>query len=129
MSSLASRANAVLALTAFADYSADQGKSVTISGSTAIRSNSATVPASAIILEEAPTGGTVTVAILGAFKGTVLAKLSGTVTGGARMQQAANGTWLTDAASGGRVVSLIALESGVSGDLIEAAPLTPLVLA
>ena len=129
MSSLASRENAVLALTAFADYSADQGKSVTISGSTAIRSNSATVPATAIILEDAISGGTVTVAILGAFKGTVLAKLSGTVTGGARMQQAANGTWLTDAASGGRVVSLIALESGVSGDLIEAAPLTPLVLA
>ena len=70
-----------------------------------------------------------TVAILGAFKGTVMAKLSGTVVSGARMQQAANGTWLTDAASGGRVVSLIALESGVSGDLIEAATITPVTLA
>ena len=56
-------------------------------------------------------------------------RMSGTVTKGDKMQQHTDGTWITDAASGARVVSLVALESGVSGDIIEAAMLTPITLS
>jgi CBS domain containing-hemolysin-like protein len=129
MSNLFTRDSAVVALTAAADYSAGRGKAVTISGDTATLSASATVVAPGIILEGAESGGTVTVAILGAVGGTVMAKLSGSVTKGARMQQSTDGTWVTDAATGSRVISLIALETGVSGDLIEAATLTPVTLS
>ena len=129
MSNLLLRSSAVVALTAAADYSADRGKSVTISGDTATRSASATVVAPGIILEGDVSGGVVQVGILGAIGGTVPAKLSGSVTKGARMQQHTDGTWRTDAGSGGRVVSLVALETGVSGDIIEAAPLTPVSLS
>ncbi|TXH51532.1 MAG: hypothetical protein E6Q97_18200 [Desulfurellales bacterium] len=127
MSNLFLRAAATIPLTAAADYSNDRGKSVTISGDTATRSASATVAATGIILEGAASGGTVQVAILGAIGGTVPAKLSGSVTKGQRLQQSTDGTWVVDAATGARVVSLVALETGVSGDIIEAATLTPFV--
>lgn len=129
MSNLFTRDTAVISLTAAADYSTARGKAVTISSDTATLSASATVVAPGIILEEGASGAQVTVAILGAVGGTVLAKLSGTVTKGARMQQAADGTWVTDAATGARVVSLICLESGVSGDLVECATITPVTLS
>ena len=114
MSALYLRETAVIALTAAADYSAGRGKSVTISGDTATLSASATTQARGIILEGATSGNQVTVAILGAGGGTVPAKLSGTVTKGDKLQQHTDGTWITDAGTGSRVVSLLALESGVS---------------
>lgn len=129
MSNLFLRSSAVVALTAAADYSAGRGKAVTISSDTATLSASATTVAPGIILEGAASGGVVQVAILGAIGGTVPAKLSGSVTKGDRMQQASDGTWVTDAATGGRVISLIALETGVSGDIIEAATITPVTLS
>lgn len=129
MSALYLRETAVIALTAAADYSAGRGKSVTISGDTATLSASATTQARGIILEGATSGNQVTVAILGAGGGTVPAKLSGTVTKGDKLQQHTDGTWITDAGNGSRVVSLVALESGVSGDIIEAAMLTPISLS
>lgn len=129
MSALYLRETAVIALTAAADYSAGRGKSVTISGDTATLSASATTQARGIILEGATSGNQVTVAILGAGGGTVPAKLSGTVTKGDKLQQHTDGTWITDAGTGSRVVSLVALESGVSGDIIEAAMLTPISLS
>lgn len=126
MSALYLRDAAVIALTAAADYSAGRGKSVTISGDTATLSASATTQARGIIIEGATSGNQVTVAILGAGGGTVPAKLSGSVTKGDKLQQHTDGTWITDAGTGGRVVSLVALETGVSGDIIEAAMLTPI---
>lgn len=137
MSALLTRENAIIEVNAAADYTAKEGYSVTIgetSGeATATVSASATTIAPAIILDadwsSVTSTGKARVAILGAAKGTVKAKLSGSVTVGDRLQQAADGTFVTDAGSGGRVVSLHALESGVSGDLIEVAPLPPLALS
>ena len=129
MSALYLRETAVIALTAAADYSAGRGKSVTISGDTATLSASATTQARGIILEGATSGNQVTVAILGAGGGTVPAKLSGTVTKGDKLQQHTDGTWITDGGTGSRVVSCVALVSGVSGDIIQAAMLTPISLS
>lgn len=137
MSALLTRDNAIIEVNAAADYTAKEGYSVTLgetSGdATATVSASASVIAPAIILDadwsSVSSTGKVRVAVLGAVKGTVKVKLSGTVTVGDRLQQHTDGTFITDADSGTRVVSFRALESGVSGDLVEAAPLTPLALS
>lgn len=113
--------NGVVPLTGATDLTDYEGYSVTISGDTATLSASATTKAHGIILEGGPTTRPSAVAILGAVKGGYRVKLSGTVTKGDRLQQAADGTWLTDAGSGSRVLGPIALESGVSGDLVVAA--------
>lgn len=123
------RDNAIIHLTPAADYTEREGYGVTISGDTATLGASATTVAPGIITEGGTVAQGVSVAILGAAKGTVAAKLSGTVTKGARLQQHTDGSWVTDAGSGGRVLSLVALESGVSGDLIECAPITPVSLS
>jgi hypothetical protein len=47
-------------------------------------------------------------------------KLSGTVTKGQRCQLAADATFIANAGSGARVLCALALESGVSGDLVDA---------
>lgn len=123
------RDNALINLTPATDCTEKEGYGVTISGDTATLGASATTVAPGIIVEGGTVAQGVSVAILGAFKGTINAKLSGSVTKGARLQQHTDGSWVTDAGTGGRVVSLIALESGVSGDLIEAAPITPVSLS
>ncbi len=129
-SSLLSRIAGILTFTPAADYSTKRGYTVSVAADTATLGASATVPVVGVILE----GGkdindNITVGILGAFEGTCLMKTSGAITKGARVQQAADGTIVTDAGPGNaRVVIGIALETGVSGDLIEVAPLTPMIL-
>lgn len=132
-SALFCRNNAVLPATPAADQSGKEGYLVnltSVSGVlTATVSSSATVVAEGVILEGRPTTGKSSVGIHGAISGTVRVKLSGTVSAGDKLQQAADGTLVTDAGSGARVVVGIALEDGVSGDLIEAALFTPLTLS
>jgi hypothetical protein len=129
MSSLYARASAVIALTAASDYRNKEGYTVTFSGATATISSSSSAPATGVILEGANTDGDTMVGILGSMSGTVRLKTSGAITKGARVQQAADGTILTDAASGARVIIGVALETGVSGDLIEVATFAPLTLS
>lgn len=92
-------------------------------------SSSATVVAEGVILEGQNTTGKSSIGIHGALGGTVRVKLSGAVSAGDKLQQAADGTLVTDAGTGARVVVGVALEDGVSGDLIEAALFTPLTLS
>lgn len=54
-------------------------------------------------------------------------KLSGNVTKGAHLQIAADGTFVTNAGSGARVLAAIALETGVSGDQVDALIITPII--
>ena len=56
-------------------------------------------------------------------------KLGGTVTKGQECQIEAAGTWIANAGSGGRIVAAIALESGVSGDLVDALVIAPIALS
>jgi hypothetical protein len=55
--------------------------------------------------------------------------LGGTVTKGAWVQQHTDGTVVTDATTGGRVLVGVACESGIAGDIIEVAPSAPVVLS
>ena len=129
MSALYARGNAIIPLTPNETHVDKEGYLVTFSGTTASLSASATVVATGVILEGQATTGKSSIGILGALAGTVRLKASGTITAGARVQQSTDGSIVTDAASGARVVVGVALESGVSGDLIEVATFTPTTLA
>lgn len=119
------RAFPVLPLTPAADYSSKLGYLGSFSGDTFTVSTSATTPATAVILEGAPTTGLVTVGILGNITGTCRIKIAGTITKGDKVQQHTDGRIVTDAGTGARVIVGTAFESGVANDLIEVAPITP----
>lgn len=129
-SALKLREEAIYSLTPAADYSGKKGYLATDDGTTATISSSATVPATIVILEGGKDANSkITVAVLGNVSGTVPMKASGVIAAGARVQQAADGTIVTDAGAGtGRVVVGKALEAAVSGDIIEVAPIAPMIL-
>ncbi len=129
MSALTTRTNGIIPLTPAADQTAKLGYAVDVSGDTATVSSSATTAVLGLILEGGDTDEQSSVGILGAICGTVRLKASGTITKGARVQQAADGTVVTDAGSGSRVVIGVALEDAVSGDLFEVATHVPLSLS
>lgn len=127
------RSTGTIKATTAADYSDKEGYGVTLgvtSGAlTATVSASATAPIEGIISEAGTVAQGVSVCIPGSEPGGIHVKLSGTVTAGDKLQQAADGTFVTDAGTGARVVVGIALESGVSGDLIEMLMQTPVTLS
>jgi hypothetical protein len=107
---------------------------VTHDGTTATVSASASVRAKGIILDGNRTAAgyateKVTVALLGAYNGTCMVKLGGTVAAGDWVQQHTDGSVVTDAGASARVIVGQVLEAGVSGDLVEIAPCTPTVLS
>lgn len=133
MSSLKSRADGVISAAGATDLSEKKGYLVTLGVTggllTATLSASATVPATGVVLDGDVAAGNSSIGILGATAGTVRIKTSGAITAGARVQQAADGTIVTDAGAGNaRVVVGVALETAASGDLIEVAPLAPMIL-
>ena len=81
-----------------------------------------------MIVDGETTSGLSSVALMN-FGGTVRVKLSGQVAKLAKLQLASDGTVVTDATTGARVIVAQALEAGVSGDLIEAAFYGPIVYA
>lgn len=113
------------------DFTSKEGYGVTISGGTATQSASATVVVHGIIV----VGGTVaekaTIAIPGACSGSVDFKLSGTVTRGDRLIQAADGTFVAIVGTGssGNVIVGISNKAGVSGDLCPGFLLSPRIVA
>ncbi len=124
------RETPIIALTPAADYSALAGRLVSVSGDTCELLDNALTPAHGILLDGGTgTDGHATVAILGPPFGTVRVKASGTITKGDRIQQGADGTVVTDAGSGARVIVGVALENAVSGDLFEAALHQPISLS
>ena len=123
------RTSGIIRLTPAADYSANEGKGVTISGEIATLSASATVPWDGVIVEAGTVAQGCGVAILGATPGSVDIKVTGVIVKGAKLIQAADGTAITDSGSGVRVQVAVANEAAVSGDLIEVFIRTPLVLA
>lgn len=127
------RSEGYIKAAAAADYSNNEGYGVnltSVSGVlTATVSSSATVVIEGIIAEAGTVAQTVGVVIPGSAPGSVHVKLSGTVAAGDKIQQAADGTFVTDAGTGARVVVGVALEAGVSGDLIEMAMQTPVTLS
>jgi hypothetical protein len=128
------RDNAIIPLTPAADYTTKKGYLVDVAGGTATISSSATTPAKGVIVEGNDTAAgyaaeKVSVAVLGAVKGTVPMRCGGTIAAGALVCQHSDGTVITDAGSGARVAVGIALEGGSAGENIEVAPITPRIYA
>lgn len=123
------RNSAVYAFTGATDLSAKRGYLVTLAASIATLSASATVPAKGVILDGEATTGKSSIGILGAGLDPVMMMTNGVITKGAFVAQHTDGTVKTDPGTGARVVVGIAMEDAAGGDLIEVAPLMPIVLA
>lgn len=120
--------NAIVAITPASDHSEKEGYFVETSSGSAEVVNAATDLPTGVIVDGEVAAGKDSVALMN-FAGTVHVKLSGTVAALAKLQLAADGTVITDAGTGARVVVAQALEAGVSGDKIEAALYGPVVYA
>mgnify|MGYP000414365750 CR=1 FL=1 len=132
-SALYSRGNAIIPALGATTLVDKEGYTVTLgvssSNLTATLGASASVPSTGVVLEGAVAASLSSIGILGALAGPVRLKTSGVIVAGARVQQAADGTIVTDAGTGARVVIGVALESAASGDLIEVATHAPLTLS
>jgi hypothetical protein len=122
-----SKTKAILAFTPAADHRTKEGYFVDLSGSTVAVSSSATTKPFGLILEGENTDGVDSVAVCGGNVGPVKVKASGTIAAGAYVQLHTDGSVVTDAAAGARVLVGIALESAVSGDLFDCQLITPVV--
>jgi hypothetical protein len=115
----------VVSMTPTADHSAKRGYFVVnSSGSAALSSAATDIPVGVIIDGEATTGKS-SVALSDAAGPARKVKLSGTVAAFAYLQLHTDGSVITDAGTGSRVIVGRALEAGVSGDLIDAVLITP----
>ena len=119
---------AIVALTPAADHRTKEGYFVNLDGSgNAAVSSSATTKPFGLILQSENTDGVDSVAVCGGNVGVCKVKASGTIAKGAYVQLHTDGSVVTDAGSGARVLVGIALEAAVSGDLIDVVPITPVV--
>jgi hypothetical protein len=119
MSAAKSKADGIEHFTPAADYTGKEGYGVTIAGNVATLGASATVRHKGIILVGGTVAQGVTVAILGSINGAIPVKISGAVTRGDELQQAADGTYVTDAGSGARVLGGVANQTGIANDLVD----------
>jgi hypothetical protein len=124
MSALYTRESAIVAVTGV-DFSTNEGYLLKNTAGVLAVNDSASVPAVAVVLEGNVAAKDSAIGILGALSGTVRLKTSGAITKFDLVQQAADGTIVTDAGTGSRVIVGRALEAAASGDLIEVATLTP----
>lgn len=130
MSAAKSKIDGIEHFTPAADYTGKEGYGVTLAGNIATLGASASVQHEAIILVGGTVAQGVTVAILGNINGAIPFKISGGVTRGDKLQQAADGTYVIDAGAGNaRVVGGIANQTGIANDLIDAFPLLSVSLA
>ena len=125
------RDDGIIAQTPAADYSAKKGYLVDLAAGVATVSSSATTPAKGVIIDGNDTAAgyaseKVSVAILGNVRGSIHMRASGTIAAGAAVQQAADGTVVTDAETGSRVIVGIAAEAGVTGENLEVFPIGPI---
>jgi hypothetical protein len=126
MSSLYARGNAIIPFTPSASHQDKEGYLVDLAGNTATISSSTSVPAKGVILEGQPTTGVSSIGILGGLAAPVRLRAGGTIAKGAEVQQKNDGTVITDAGTGARLIVGIALEAAVSGQLFDAVAHTPI---
>lgn len=109
----------LISLEPAADHSALEGYAVKRSSGKAAAVSAAADNSIGIVIDGEDTAGRDSIALFGSGL-IVKIKLSGTVAIDAELQQAADGTFITDAGTGARRICARALEAGVSGDLIDA---------
>jgi len=119
------RKEAIIALTPAADHSDYEGYFVKLTAGVPVVSASAADVPFGVIIDGEEAGGVDSIGVCGGNLPTVRVKLSGSVSKGDSLQLHTDGSVITNAGSGARVIVAKALEDGVSGDLIEAVILTP----
>jgi hypothetical protein len=116
------RSNAIISILTDDDLTGQEGRFVRMSNAdTVCLVDSALEPAFGFLLTGGKAYERVTVAIPGAFAGTVRVKLAGTVGVGDRLQLTADGRVQSYDNEFPRMVVGVALEAGVTGELVEAA--------
>lgn len=119
-SSLYARGNPIVPATPSVTHVNKEGYLVTLAGETATLSASASVPATGVILEGQPTTGQDSIGILGGLPAPVDVRLGGPVAKFAEVQQHTDGTVITDAGTGARLIVGVVLKAGIAGDLVPA---------
>jgi hypothetical protein len=120
------RSNAIISILADADLTTKEGQFVRMSSNTAVALiDSALTPPLGLLLIGGNTDDCVTVAIPGGLAGTVRVKLAGTVYIGSRLQLTADGRVMAYNNELPRMIVGVALEPGVTGELIEASLCPP----
>lgn len=121
------RQSAILPLTPAVDHSDYESYFVKLSAGKAAIVTSATDLPFGVILDGEDTDGQDSIAVCGGNAGPCEVKLNGIVSKGAYLQLESDGTVITDAETGARVLVGIALESGVAEEKIPAVLITPIV--
>jgi hypothetical protein len=130
MSSLYARGNAIVPFTPSASHEDKEGYLVDLAGDVATISASAALPAKGVILEGQDVNGVSSIGILGGLAAPVRLRASGIIAKGAEVQQAGDGTVVTDAGNGNaRLIVGVALEAAVAGQLFDAVAHKPVARA
>ena len=120
------RSNAIISVIAAADLTGKEGRFVRISSANSINLiDYALSKPLGLLLTGGLANERVTVAIPGGLAGTVRVKLAGTAEFGCLLQLTADGRVETHDNEFPRIIVGVALEPGVTGELIEAALYTP----
>ena len=120
------RTNAIISILADDGLTGKEGQFVRMSSNTAIAlMDSALDTPLGLLLIGGKTSERVTVAVPGGLAGTVRVKLAGTAYIGSRLQLTADGRVMDHDNSAPRMIVGVALEAGVTGELIEASLCTP----
>jgi hypothetical protein len=120
------RSNAIISILADDDLTTKEGQFVRMSSNTAVAlMDSALDTPLGLLLIGGNTNERVTVAIPGGLAGTVRVKLAGTVYIGSRLQLTADGRVMAHSNELPRMIVGVALEPGVTGELIEASLCPP----
>jgi len=123
------RKEAIIALTPAVDHSEKEGYFIILTAGAPVVSSSASDVPFGVIIDGEEADGVDSIGVCGGAFGSAHVKLSGAVSKGDSLQLHTDGSVITDAGSGARVIVAKALEDGVSGDLIEAVILTPIKYA
>ena len=124
------RTNAILPFEASADLTGHVGRFVVLNAGKVALVSSATQRPFGVLLTDGKVGESVTVAVgAGGLAGTIRVKLAAIVANpGIDLQLNANGGVQSDAGTGARVIVAQSLETGVTGELIEAVLFRPVTL-
>jgi hypothetical protein len=120
--------NAILAMTPVADHRTKEGYFVSVASDVATVLSSATTLPFGVIVEGENTDGVDSIAMCGE-PGLFLVKASGPIAQGAAVQLHTDGSVVTDATAGARVLVGRAAEAAVSGDLFKCQLWTPVTYA
>jgi len=120
------RKEAIIAMTPAVDHSEKEGYFIILTAGLPVVSASASDVPFGVLIDGEEADGVDSIGVCGGNLPPVRVKLSGAVDKGDSLQLHTDGSVITDAETGARVIVAKALEDGVSGDLIEAVILTPI---